>query len=70
MRVATSAARADGLSPGEGEVMDKLVEAHHRFLFLDAGHPDERREWTEALHRLQTLIAARAMRRLFPEGWQ
>lgn len=63
------AVRADGLSPDEGEVMDKLVEAHHRFMLLDAGHPDERREWGDAFHRLQSLLATRAMRRLFPGGW-
>jgi len=32
-------------------------------------HPDERDEFYASVHRLQDLMAAVAMRRLYPKGW-
>lgn len=68
--VTRHSARPDGLDAGEGAVMDHLVAAANAFGDLPNGHPAERRDFVAAIHRAQDLLAARAMRRMFPEGWR
>lgn len=63
-------ARPDGLDDLEGRVMDHLVAAVNAYGELPPGHPSEPHEFACAVHHLQDLLAARAMRRLFPEGWR
>ena len=62
--------RHDGLTDVEGEVMDSLVEAVESFNELEKQHPDEEADFFAGIHRLQDLLAVRAMRRLYPEGWE
>ena len=61
--------REDGLSEEEGEVMDALIEAVMAFDALELQHPDEQRDFYDAIHRAQDLLAVRVCRRNFPEGW-
>ena len=61
--------RYDGLTEEEGEVMDALVGAVESFDELPSQHPDEQRDFYDAIHRCQDLLAVRAMRRLYPRGW-
>lgn len=61
--------RSDGLTDAEGDVMDALIEATAAFDALPSEHPDEATEFYAAIHRLQDLLAVRAMRRIYPEGW-
>ncbi len=58
-----------GLLPLEGEVMRHLHLAWNAFCILPSQHPDEKRDFCDAIHRLQDLLAVRVCRRLFPDGW-
>jgi hypothetical protein len=61
--------RDDGLTDHEGAVMDFLSGAVDVFEDLEVQHPQERDEFYAGIHRLQDLMACRAMRRLYPKGW-
>jgi hypothetical protein len=61
--------RDDGLTDHEGAVMDFLSGAVDVYEDLEEQHPQERDEFYAAIHRLQDLLACRAMRRLYPKGW-
>jgi hypothetical protein len=61
--------RDDGLTAGEGEVMDALVAAWNRFSELTHQHPDELRDFADGIHRCQDLLAVRIARREYPKGW-
>lgn len=61
--------RDDGLDQAEGEVMDHIVDAVAAYRDLPPGHSTEAQEFRYLVHSLQHLLAARAMRRLYPEGW-
>jgi len=58
-----------GLSETEQEVMDALLLAYNKFCSLDRQHPDEGRDFTDGIHRLQDILAVRIARREYPEGW-
>lgn len=49
--------------------MVALCEAVDAFEVLPKQHPDEERDFFDAIHRLQDLMATRAMRRLYPDYW-
>ena len=61
--------RDDGLTDEEGEVMDALCDAVDAFEALERQHPQEEEEFFLSVHRIQDLLAVRAMRRLHPKGW-
>ncbi|MEN6349325.1 MAG: hypothetical protein ABFD08_08030 [Syntrophomonas sp.] len=58
-----------GLTPEEQVIMNHLVEAWVVFTKLSHQHPDEVRDFTDAIHRLQDLLAFRVCQRCFPVGW-
>ena len=58
-----------GLTPGEQEVHDNLMAARRAWHQLDRQHPDEDREFTDAVHRIQDLLALRIVRREYPDFW-
>jgi hypothetical protein len=57
------------LEPGEIEVMKCIGECLGAFYKLDQQHPDELREFVDAVHAMQDVLALRAVRRSYPEGW-
>lgn len=59
----------DGLTDAEGLVMDALKNAANAFGKLDRQHPSEGREFENAIHRCQSPMAVRIVRREHPEGW-
>lgn len=61
--------RDDGLTDAEGRVMDALCEAANGFSELPVQHPDEPRDFCDAIHRAQDLLAIRIARRHYPKGW-
>lgn len=61
--------RPDGLTVGEGVVMDALIQAWNAYADLPVEHPSDRSEFCDAIHRCQDLLAVRIARRHFPEGW-
>lgn len=61
--------RNDGLTDAEGVVADALCDAASAFAALPKQHPDESRDFCDAIHRLQDLLAMRIARRVYPKGW-
>jgi hypothetical protein len=53
----------------EQAVMDALCEAVEAYSLLEIQHPDEPAEFMSSIHRLQDMLATRAMRRLYPDEW-
>ena len=54
-------------TPQEEWIMECLVEAHNSFTELTREHPQEITEWITAVHHLQDLLGARALRRIYPQ---
>ena len=51
----------------EQEVMNLLVEAHNKFVKIEAMHPDHIREWVDGIHKCQTVLKSRVVTRDYPE---
>lgn len=49
--------------------MDGLCDAVDAFVLLESQHPDEEKDFYDAIHRLQDLLAVRVCRRIYPKGW-
>ena len=58
-----------GLLPKEQECLDSLVDAWNIFVGLDRQHPDEVRDFADAIHAQQGLLSTRLARRIYPDGW-
>lgn len=61
--------RDDGLTLEEGIVADALLKAVCAYEDLPRQHPDEHRDFIDAIHRCQDLLAIRIARRHYPRGW-
>lgn len=59
-----------GLDPLEQQCMDGVINSYHSFLKMDIQHPTEMREFVDAVHTIQDILALRVVRRLYPEGWK
>jgi hypothetical protein len=51
----------------EEEVMNLIVQAHNKFLKLDRCHPMEVQEWVSGVHKLQSILSHRVMKRNYPK---
>lgn len=69
MTIAFDVRSDDGLTVEEGIVSDALCEAANAFAKLDSQHPDEARDFCDAIHRCQDLLCVRIARRHYPKGW-
>lgn len=49
--------------------MDKILEAYEVFCKLERQHPDEGRDFTDAVQKMQSILALRIVRREYPIGW-
>ena len=58
-----------GLTLLEQECMDGLMGSYRAFLKMERQHPDEMRDFIDAVHKSQDILAVRVVRRLYPEGW-
>ena len=58
-----------GLTDEETRVAGFLIDAWVEFGKLVSQHPDENRDFTDAIHRCQSILALRIVRRLYPKGW-
>ena len=67
--MASKIIKTSGLTGEEQQVMDHLVGAYNGFRQLESQHPDEMTDFLSSIHRVQDLLAVRAMRRLYPESW-
>lgn len=59
----------NGLTEDEDDVMQALSSAARNYGKLPCQHPDERRDFVDAIHRCQDLLAIRIARRHYPQGW-
>jgi len=50
----------------ELEVNEAILKVHSSFMALSRTHVSELPDWTNAIHRLQTIMAMRVMRRKYP----
>jgi hypothetical protein len=53
----------------EKAVLASLVAAWQQYVALPVEHPDEIRDFTDAIHRAQDLLAIRVARRADPDTW-
>ena len=51
----------------EQRIMDMLVDAHNLFAEVKQTHPDDMREWVDGLHRMQSVLMQRVVRRDYPD---
>jgi hypothetical protein len=58
-----------GLTYREQDCMDSLTKAVKEWSALTREHPDEMKEFIDAIHRAQDLLAVRIARREYPKGW-
>lgn len=61
--------RDDGLTDAEGTVQDALIAAVQAYWELPIQHPDETRDFVDAIHVCQNQLTIRIARRAFPKGW-
>jgi len=57
------------LTPEEEELLKKLGEAFSLYCSLDKRSEADNKEFTDAIHRAQQLVALRVARRVNPEVW-
>lgn len=57
------------LTPEETELLKKLGESYNLYCSLDKRSEADNKEFVEALHRLQQIVALRVARRVNPEVW-
>lgn len=58
-----------GLTHAEQEIMNYLFKSYNIFIKLEKHHPDELRDFTDGIHKLQGILAMRIVRRDYPEEW-
>lgn len=61
--------RNDGLTEGEGVVMDSLVDAYNKFVKLKTTHPSEKDDFIDGIHECQQVLMNRVLRRDYPLGF-
>jgi hypothetical protein len=57
------------LTPEERDLLKKLGEAYNMYTALDKRSEGDNKEFVDALHRLQQLVALRVARRVDPDVW-
>lgn len=57
------------LTPEERELLQRLGEVYNLYTALDKRSEADNKEFVDALHRLQQLVALRVARRVDPDVW-
>lgn len=57
------------LTEQESDLLKKLVEAYNQFTALDKRSEADNKEFVDAIHRCQQIVALRVARRVNPEVW-
>lgn len=60
---------AEGLTSEELDVLTKLKDSWNAFILLDKRSEPDYKEFQDAIHRCQQLIALRVARRVNPDVW-
>lgn len=59
-----------GLADEEKAILGWIRHAHEQFIALPETHPSDLKDWVDAVHRLQNLVAFRVARRADPDYWK
>jgi hypothetical protein len=59
-----------GLTESESKCHQHLQNCYGEFLELERQHPDEMRDFVDAVHRIQDLLTIRICRRQYPDYWK
>ncbi len=54
----------------EQEIMDLIVAANNKFVNLKYAHPDDPRDWANAIHALQNILIYRVVKRDYPQTFR
>lgn len=58
-----------GLTINENEVLDHLVSAWNKFVELKQTHPSDMSDFADGIHKLQSILGIRILRRDYPKTW-
>ena len=58
-----------GMTDAEKRCMERLMESYGEWLEMERLHPDEVRDFVDAVHKIQGLIGMRVLHRHHPEFW-
>lgn len=61
--------KKSGLTPLENEVMEHIKRAVEIFATLPSTHLDEENDFVDAIHKLQSIVGMRVLRRDYPNYW-
>ena len=64
--------RKNGLNEEEENVMVDVLSCYENYRKISNdkySHPDDLREFIDAIHKIQSLLMSRIVRRLYPNGW-
>lgn len=59
----------NGLTEKENVIMDHIVKAWNEFVKLERYHPDELNDFGDAIHKLESILGLRILRRDYPKYW-
>jgi len=51
----------------EKEIMNLILQAHNKFIKIEQTHPSDMPEWVDGIHKCQSIIINRIVRRDYPE---
>lgn len=51
----------------EEEIMNLITQTWNKFIKLERGHPMEVTEFIDGIHKLQSIMSHRCLKRIFPE---
>ena len=58
-----------GFTDAEKRCHDALMLSYQEFIDMPREHPDEMRDFVDAVHKIQGLLATRIVRRDYPDYW-
>lgn len=53
----------------EAKIIDLLSKAHNEYVKLNPTHPDDIKDWKDALHKLQDIVGRRLLRKAYPKTY-
>jgi len=58
-----------GFTLAEKRCHDALMQSYREFIDMPREHPDEMRDFVDAVHKIQGLLTTRIVRRVYPKYW-
>lgn len=54
----------------EQEIINAMVAAHNKFVTLIQTHPNDMEIWVDGIHKCESVLQSRILRRDYPEVFQ